>query len=32
MKQLFDIYEEYKVVLSDREYIDLTNVGKYIRI
>jgi len=30
MKQLFDIYEEQKVVLSDREYIDLTNAGKEI--
>lgn len=30
MKQLFDIYEDQKVVLSDREYVDLTNVGKYI--
>lgn len=30
MKQLFDMYAEYKVVLSDREFIDLTNVKKYI--
>ena len=30
MKQLFDIYSEFKVVLRDREYIDLTNVGKHI--
>lgn len=30
MKQLFDIYAEHKIVLTDREYIDLTNVSKQV--